>query len=537
MAIACAVASAAARADRFELGIASGDVTETSVVLWTRVDQPVRLVCELATTADGFSSPLQGLVVVVDAETDYTAKIVVNGLTPGMRYYYRFRDEADPQQVSAIGTFQTAPAAGVAAPLRFIFSGDTNFAYAPFTVAASAADEDASLFFWFGDTIYADVPSGGLGVARSLPEYRAKYRQVRGDPGIRALSAKMATITGPDDHEVANDYAGQGGETPTDQINAGYRAHFEYMPITQQGVATDAYRVFRRFAWGANAEFFIIDGRRYRARSAEAECEGNLDPSGFFLGPLSADPDCQNALLRPRTMLGEEQLAWLKEGLAASAAKNKFIVNNVPLSFLGIFPYDRWDGYDAERRELLEFIDAHGITGVVFLTTDFHANFLNPNVMWHFRAFRPEYHLPQGVVVSEIVAGPLGNETARQSVIGLAASILGSQATGLATGLERFAFQRIAAVNRFSLTQTDRVAYTVVDVSATGDLQVTFRGLPPERVHEDGAAAETFFESPLLEERISQTGGVCGGVPCLLPSLFPVAGLLMCLRRSTRVGE
>ena len=36
-------------------------------------------------------------------------------------------------------------------------------------------------------------------------------------------------------------------------------------------------------------------------------------------------------------------------------------------------PYDRWEGYPAERRELLDFLKDNDIKNVIFLTTDLHA--------------------------------------------------------------------------------------------------------------------------------------------------------------------
>ena len=40
-------------------------------------------------------------------------------------------------------------------------------------------------------------------------------------------------------------------------------------------------------------------------------------------------------------------------------------------------PYDRWEGYGAERSEMLNFIRNNGIDNVEFLTTDNHATLQN----------------------------------------------------------------------------------------------------------------------------------------------------------------
>jgi len=144
------------------------------------------------------------------------------------------------------------------------------------------------------------------------------------------------------------------------------------------------------------------------------------------LGPLLADEACAAQLSEERSLLGSEQFEWLTQGLLESTANVKFVANDVQLSFIGLLPYDGWDGYDAERRALLEFIDAHGIEGVVFLTTNFHASWYNPDVTRYFRRQRPDYDLPNEVPVVEAIVGPLGFETLHETAIGTATGVLGA---------------------------------------------------------------------------------------------------------------
>jgi hypothetical protein len=108
-----------------------------------------------------------------------------------------------------------------------------------------------------------------------------------------------------------------------------------------------------------------------------------------------------------RTYLGAAQKAWLKAGLSASTAKWKFIMNGPVLTNLVFLPYDRWEGYAAERTEILEYIrnpdgntgTADHITNVVVLTTDIHAAIYNPAVT------NPG---PAGGSIPEIIAGAIG---------------------------------------------------------------------------------------------------------------------------------
>ncbi len=48
----------------------------------------------------------------------------------------------------------------------------------------------------------------------------------------------------------------------------------------------------------------------------------------------------------------------------------------MPIQQFYALPYDRWEGYAVERRELLEFLQQN-VKNAVFLTTDVHANMVN----------------------------------------------------------------------------------------------------------------------------------------------------------------
>jgi phosphodiesterase/alkaline phosphatase D-like protein len=137
----------------------------------------------------------------------------------------------------------------------------------------------------------------------------------------------------------------------------------------------------------------MLDERSFRSQSPDEEnspCRdenGDLDlapqlPAPFrqaFLGKGPTDPECLAHLADPsRTMLGAEQKQWLKDELSASDATWKFVINQVPMAQLFAQPYDRWEGYQAERTELLTFIRDEPIDNVVFLTTDIHANWAAP---------------------------------------------------------------------------------------------------------------------------------------------------------------
>ena len=82
--------------------------------------------------------------------------------------------------------------------------------------------------------------------------------------------------------------------------------------------------------------------------------------------------------MRRISSLSVEQMTWLKESLSASTARFKLIVNSVPIiDFAGtpigdLGAEDRWQGFPAQRSEIMSHIDDNGIAGVLWLSGDFH---------------------------------------------------------------------------------------------------------------------------------------------------------------------
>ena len=68
---------------------------------------------------------------------------------------------------------------------------------------------------------------------------------------------------------------------------------------------------------------------------------------------------------------GRPTVRRLHKAIRASKATWKVIVNEVPIEQFYALPYDRWEGYAAERERLLRFLQAN-VKNVVFLATDTH---------------------------------------------------------------------------------------------------------------------------------------------------------------------
>jgi alkaline phosphatase D len=245
--------------------------------------------------------------------------------------------------------------------------------------------EDVDFVVCLGDYIYAESyhAKGKTGVrddkigranadnpgivreAVSLADYRAKYALYRSDKTLRDLHAKLPMVTTWDDHEVQDNYAGAapgGGLDPAKHYTAarkaaGYKAFFEAMPVMRSGKS----RIYRSLRFGKNVDLLMLDQRQYR----------DDQPCGDATAPPCAELDA------PRNDLGRAQMSFTKQRLSSSGAAWKVIGNelmmmNAELPGGNYYGFDNWQGYTAEREELLAHIKSSGIKDVIFITGDIH---------------------------------------------------------------------------------------------------------------------------------------------------------------------
>lgn len=506
----------------FDVGVGAFDVSPDGAILWTHVFPPeggadVAVTLELSGAAD-FGALLQSIPASATAARGHTVHVPVGGLEPATQHHYRFRIDRDgaPPLYSSAGSFRTAPDPDSEAPVRFVLSGDANMRFVAdrgigFYVLEDARAQDPDFFVYFGDTVYADT--GFLPMRRAavtLDEYRTVHRFTRLEPSVQRLIGATGTFTGWDDHEVKNDYAGETVEPA--RFAAGAQAFLEWLPV-RQAVGDSPSRIHRRVRWGKDLELFFLDGRQFR--TAERFCNPTL-PDGpqtaetlfspfvedealaaqlvppSLLGSVlpiltPSDPDCvANVLADPkRKLLGDEQLAWLKQGLLDSTATFKVVINDVPISTLLFYPYDRWDAYIAERSDLLAFLAANfGPDEVLFLTTDFHMN---------LGLRRSE--------LTELVVGPIATPTFGQTLI----SLLPPELEGNEGILFLLVDALVARANAGTYLGSayDALSYALLETSRGEDgvprLRVSVRGDPDYASgdNDPGAVQELFsFELP-----------------------------------------
>ncbi len=430
--LAVAALSAEAATPPFQYGVAAGEITSTSAVLWARASSAGPILLVVGPEGAGGRAVAMTLRAVRGDDLTVTARVV--GLRPATTYAYRFGQAG---RVS-VGTFRTAFPPSRGATIRFAFSGDADAtpgsngqpAFNRFQVYARMAAENNDFNINLGDTIYSDSEIGGAPVARTVSEKWGKYKLGLALPALQRLRASAGLYSHWDDHEFVNDFSR--AENGDALYRAGMKAFTDYSPVAKPSAATGLYRTFR---WGKNLELFFLDERSFRSSKSTQVCDGDLAPTApqavrdafATLAPglrNPVPPACLAALDDPaRTMLGARQYAAFTKAIKASTATWKVIVNEVPIQQYYALPYDRWEGYAAERDRLLRFLQANG-KNVVFLTTDTHGNLVNEV------RYRTLGGPPEGTGIWEVVTGPVATNTFAKEIDGY----LGQKGAGTAIG-------------------------------------------------------------------------------------------------------
>src|ERR1700676_2935571 len=106
--------SRAADRPRSTCGIASGDVSAGSAVVWARADRPARIQVECS-TLESFKTIIQTVSTDALPERDFTAKLRLDGLPAGQDIFYRGRfDDIGDSGISCevpVRPFVTCPVA------------------------------------------------------------------------------------------------------------------------------------------------------------------------------------------------------------------------------------------------------------------------------------------------------------------------------------------------------------------------------------------------------------------------------------------
>jgi len=333
-------------------GIMAGEVTSTSVILQSRLTVSDTLVNGELTGKQGlarfeialdstFNSLFFSDFVEALPENDFIIKKKIESLKSGSKYLYRLRFGTDANSLflSNTGSFKTLPGPDSDAKISFIVATGMNyyhFHFGPYdsTKAYSGNDKDLGYpslqaintlnpdyFIGTGDNVYFDHPNkakfdrafdagkkphpgryDGIEVVDEVG-MRRKYHEQFVQPRFRELFKTVATYWQKDDHDYRFNDADPYQEFPISH-QLGIKNFKEQLPVVNPDhINSKTYRTHRM---SQDLQIWLLEGRDYRS------------PNQMEDGPN-------------KTLLGTEQLNWLKKTLMESDASFKFIISPTPI--------------------------------------------------------------------------------------------------------------------------------------------------------------------------------------------------------------
>ncbi|HCM1068688.1 alkaline phosphatase D family protein [Vibrio parahaemolyticus] len=331
----------------FEHGVASGDPTQTQVIIWTRVTTAASYVdvsWQVASDME-FSNVVQSGVFTTDTGRDFTVKVDVQNLNANSPYYYRFMVG---EMMSEVGQTQTLPEDGVEkASMAVVSCANYPAGYfhvyreilnqheqSPFDVVLHLGD----YIYEYGAGGYASEDAAALGREPSkgtecitLDDYRKRYAQYRQDADLQALHAKLPMIAVWDDHELANDTWKNGAENHQDDEGsfidrraAAAAAWTEWLPVRENTFSN--MLIYRQFSFGNLVNLMMLDTRLV-GRDKPLDYFSLNAPTMEAIGGLVAQSRSAD-----RELLGTEQLAWLMNEFNTHDAKWNVLGQQVLMS-------------------------------------------------------------------------------------------------------------------------------------------------------------------------------------------------------------
>ena len=208
------------------------------------------------------------------------------------------------------------------------------------------AETSPAAFLFLGDNVYADTAD--------MAEMRAEYQQLLDEPNYAKFSKERPVIAIWDDHDYGENDAGA-------EFKAKDGAKLEFMRAF--GVAEDHPM---RTRGGVYHSVLFTDG--------EKKVQVILLDTRFFRSPLKSEMRGRMKAYLPdadpkKTILGDEQWAWLKKELK-EPADLRLVCSSIQV-IADYHPFEKWANFPHERERLLEELgEASG--KVMMLSGDRH---------------------------------------------------------------------------------------------------------------------------------------------------------------------
>ncbi|MEO7720574.1 MAG: alkaline phosphatase D family protein [Pseudolysinimonas sp.] len=379
----------------FPYGVASGDLTADSIVLWTRVvpgSGDVEWWCEPVSGGERHVGERRSGTAAADPTTGSVHVLVDRiGGVPQYRYGFVGAGAASPE-----GLFKTLP---TDRPARFAVVCCAKFNSGFFNAYRALAEmDDIDFVLHLGDYIYeaAEVPVGKqtpganigrpmdpLGTCVTYADYDTRYREYRGDQDLLLLHSRHAIIATIDDHELA-DNAWEGGAdehdlardgTWSDRKKAAMDVWQDWMPTMRRpldggtGAGTDENsHIWQEISLGEAGRILLCETRLARTDPAgpdgSAKTELGTAQRDWLMSALETPVPGWTFLAVPSMLASVEEAATDPDALFA-LRKLKLTDADAVDTF-----HDLWGVFGTEKAELLQAV--HAAERTIVLSGDVH---------------------------------------------------------------------------------------------------------------------------------------------------------------------
>ncbi len=374
-------------ANPFSLGIASGDVTTGSTVLWTRLaPEPLKanggmqafsLPVKWALSTDpNMSQIIQSGEILATPALAHSVHVDVEGLESGREYWYRFSTRSHSSKIGRTKTL--ADNSSGLESLRFVTASCQNYSHGYFVAYEHMLQDNPDFVIHLGDYIY-DTSFGETfreheteKAPVSLDDFRRRHARYKTDKHLQKAHAQLPFFTTIDNHDAIEDMDAD----KFAQRAAAYQAWYEHMPVRGYGgIGENYFDLQRKIQLGDLIQISLLDSRQFRDK--KDLCRESIDPN-FGFGNYRGR--CSRILDEDRSMLGKKQEQWLIENISqnksiwnviASAGPFlpfRFLKDEKELSYIGA-----WDAYPANRERIAKAIKSTEAGHPIILSGDVHS--------------------------------------------------------------------------------------------------------------------------------------------------------------------
>lgn len=419
----------------FQHGVASGDPTQTRVILWTRIT-PEGAGGQIPYTwklnpLDRRAGGAKSGAGVTGPDRDYTVKIDVGGLDPGRNYTFEFQAKGVTSPTGRTRTLPDGPTKDVVLAVASCTLHPNGY-FNAYGAIAELPRVDAVLHL--GDYIYEYGGDGSYGmnspVAQTrrhepdhecvtLADYRTRHAQYKRDPQTQAAHARAPWIVVWDDHETANDSYMGGAQNHSPETEgdwntrkaAALKAYFEWMPIREPAAGVSlAGAGMRSFHFGDLASLIMVE-TRLTARDKQLVLKRDLPGAdgkpdvAAFKAKLN-DPARRMMSPKQEAWIGAEAARSVKAGHTWQVLGNQVVMARVlpfspkkeltPEQFVAVpearrqrlaeqeeaaalglpTTLDMWEGYPVDRERLYAVLREAGARPIV-VSGDSHSFWAN----------------------------------------------------------------------------------------------------------------------------------------------------------------